>query len=599
MQPQDYGIVPGSLKELLSVKDNHKWQGKPIVAQVQNSKILQEQNTDKKYRLIVSDGAYSIHAVVDQNNNNYLESNGFSRFSIILLKSYTIAKTKKRVMIINDLEVKVPKADKISENAVPCDTYYDQNPADDLVAQANAKVVRQPQQQQQQQQQQPPANHGPICPIESISPFSNRWTIKARVSYKGDMRRWSNQRGEGRLFNVNFLDESDEIRATSFNEDADKFFELLQEDKVYYVTKARVVPSKPNFSNLSHTYELNLGRDTQITECFDTADVPKINFNFTKLNQIESVEANSILDVIGVLKNVNNCEEMTAKSTGKPFQKRNVTIVDNSNYAIDVTLWNKVAEEFNVPTGSVLAFKGVKANDFGGRSLSLTPAGNMVLNPDVNESYSLKGWYDSEGINESFQTLKVEKSAGNSFLNDRKSILQVQDENLGKNEKPDYFNTKACINYFKTSNIAYPACINEVQRGENVTTCNRKIIEENESTWRCEKCNITYNQPHYRYIINCSITDHTGQIWVTLFDADAERIFKKSADEMVNLKANDEHAFNQITNNLIMNEYGFRIKATQDSFNNELRIRFTVAGIFDIDYNTESEFLAKQLESVL
>lgn len=35
-----------------------------------------------------------------------------------------------------------------------------------------------------------------------------RWTICARVTQKGQIRTWSNSRGEGKLFSIELVDES-------------------------------------------------------------------------------------------------------------------------------------------------------------------------------------------------------------------------------------------------------------------------------------------------------------------------------------------------------------------------------------------------------
>ena len=59
-----------------------------------------------------------------------------------------------------------------------------------------------------------------------------RWTIRARVTQKSNVRTWSNSRGEGKLFNMNLLDESGEIRATAFKEQVDKFYEMIDVNKV-------------------------------------------------------------------------------------------------------------------------------------------------------------------------------------------------------------------------------------------------------------------------------------------------------------------------------------------------------------------------------
>jgi hypothetical protein len=52
------------------------------------------------------------------------------------------------------------------------------------------------------------------------------------VTYKSDIKEWHNQRGQGRLFTVHFLDESGEIRATGFNDQVDAFYDKLKEGKV-------------------------------------------------------------------------------------------------------------------------------------------------------------------------------------------------------------------------------------------------------------------------------------------------------------------------------------------------------------------------------
>jgi len=135
-----------------------------------------------------------------------------------------------------------------------------------------------PQQQQQQQQQSQQKNlpsrangpakdssHGNLYPIEALSPYAHKWTIKARVTFKGDVKTWHNKNGEGKLFSVNFLDESGEIRATGFNDAVDSWYDVLQEGGVYYVSSpCRVQLAKKQFSNVNNDYELTFEKDTVI-----------------------------------------------------------------------------------------------------------------------------------------------------------------------------------------------------------------------------------------------------------------------------------------------------------------------------------------------
>jgi replication factor A1 len=64
---------------------------------------------------------------------------------------------------------------------------------------------------------------------------------------------------------VNSLDAvQGEIRATGFNDAVDSYYNLLQEGKVFYISKAKVVIAKKQFSNLNNEYEIMFERDTDV-----------------------------------------------------------------------------------------------------------------------------------------------------------------------------------------------------------------------------------------------------------------------------------------------------------------------------------------------
>ncbi len=49
-----------------------------------------------------------------------------------------------------------------------------------------------------------------------------------RIINKSDIRTWSNVRGEGKLFSMDMIDETGEIRATAFNAECDKFYHMVE-----------------------------------------------------------------------------------------------------------------------------------------------------------------------------------------------------------------------------------------------------------------------------------------------------------------------------------------------------------------------------------
>ncbi len=134
------------------------------------------------------------------------------------------------------------------------------------------------QQQQQPQQQQgrslpsrgpgpaaKPAGHANIYPIEALSPYQNKWTIKARCTHKSDIKTWHNKNGEGKLFSVNLLDDSGEIKATGFQDQCDLLYDIFVEGGVYYITSpCRIGMAKKQYSTLNNDYEMTFERDTLV-----------------------------------------------------------------------------------------------------------------------------------------------------------------------------------------------------------------------------------------------------------------------------------------------------------------------------------------------
>ena len=62
-----------------------------------------------------------------------------------------------------------------------------------------------------------------------------RWTIRVRAIAKPQVHNYSNWRGSGKIMSVEFVDKSGKIRATAFNEAADKFGPIIEANKVSYI----------------------------------------------------------------------------------------------------------------------------------------------------------------------------------------------------------------------------------------------------------------------------------------------------------------------------------------------------------------------------
>ncbi|KAH9999767.1 replication factor-a protein [Xylariaceae sp. FL0662B] len=555
----------------------------------------------ERYRVVLSDLRNYVQCMLATQANHVIHEQSLTRGCIVRVKSYQANSVKgKNILIILDLEVatELGAHDRIGDPAAfeakpqPANTTLGGSNFYGAKAESSAPVKSEPM-SSRMGGGAPSAStsHGNnvIYPIEALSPYAHKWTIKARVSQKSDVKTW--QKGIGKLFSVNLLDESGEIKATGFNEQCDQFYDLLQEGQVYYISNpCRVTLAKKQFSTLPNDYELVFERDTVIEKAEDQSSVPQVRFNFVNIQDLHSVEKDSVVDVIGVLKEVGEVSQITAKTTGKPYDKRELTLVDDSQFSVRVTIWGKTATSFSGQPESIVVFKGVKVSDFGGRSLSLLSSGTMSIDPDIEEAHRLKGWYDSQGRTDNFATHNnmASMSSATGRADQTKSVAQVKDENLGM-ETPDYFNLKATIVYIKQENFAYPACSSE--------GCNKKVIlDENDGTWRCEKCDIAHARPQYRYIMNVNVNDHTGQLWLSCFDDVGRVIMGVSADELMEIKENDEDRFPTIFEAANCAKLNFRCRAKMDTYGENQRIRYQVMSAIPLDFRAEALKLADMIK---
>ncbi|CAL1288199.1 unnamed protein product [Larinioides sclopetarius] len=417
-----------------------------------------------------------------------------------------------------------------------------------------------------------------VHPINTLTPYQNRWTIKARVTSKTPLRTYSNSRGEGKVFSVNLLDESGEIKATGFNDTADKYFNLLEVNKVYYISKATLKTANQRFSTVKNDYEITFNNDTAIAPCEESSSsIPMLQYDFVPINQIEQVEKESNIDVIGVCRSCADLQTFVARSTNKEMTKRDIKLVDRSNTEVNLTLWGKEAESFDGSLNPVVAVKGARVSDFNGKSLSVTMSSSMQINPDIKEAHVLKGWFEREGYNIDAQSISAK--GGNTGMGGQwKTFAQTVSEQLGMGDKPDYYINKATIVMLRKENCMYMACPGE--------DCNKKVIDMNNGIYRCEKCNREYSEFKWRLLLSVSVADFTENQWVTCFQEAAENILGVNAQELGTYKETDEERYNEILTDANFKSYIFKLRTKMETFNEESRLKTTVVNVTPIDHVT-------------
>ena len=203
------------------------------------------------------------------------------------------------------------------------------------------------------------------------------------MSAKTDIKTWNKSSGSGKLFSMDLIDESGEIRVTAFKEQCDAFYDKAVVGKVYFIryhghvahlfliihpqisSNCSVKNANKTYSKLKNDYELTFKDNGTFELCEeDISDVPTISYEFVNICDLPTIEDKTkSIDVIGIVRSAGEAANIVTKA-GKELTKREVTLVDRSATEVTLTLWGNTAQNFETQSNPhpVLAVKNVRVS---------------------------------------------------------------------------------------------------------------------------------------------------------------------------------------------------------------------------------------------
>jgi len=104
-------------------------------------------------------------------------------------------------------------------------------------------------------------------PVKALNQFSSDWRIKVRVTKKYDIKKWNNARGTGELFTVDLVDaDGTQIQGTFFNQQVQKFYPGIKENKVYVVSSGAIKLANKKFTSIPNDFCISFYDDTEFVE---------------------------------------------------------------------------------------------------------------------------------------------------------------------------------------------------------------------------------------------------------------------------------------------------------------------------------------------
>ncbi|KAM0892358.1 hypothetical protein ACQ4PT_025796 [Festuca glaucescens] len=354
--------------------------------------------------------------------------------------------------------------------------------------------------------------------VEMLQQLYGRWTIKVRVTGKTEPR----YLGKAKIFSFDLLDANGgQIRATGLNSASDLFYDKIMPGNVYLISGGLVKPVPKMFNPLNSDYQIILVPTTSV-EIYsgDDSGIPGQKHNFRQISEIENMENDVMVDLLGVVTSVS--PSVTIVQNALKTHKRTIQLKDMSGRAVAITLWG------NSCSAEVQQLE-------------------LQLKYGLNPILSLKCGSVVSGFNG--------KSVGTTA-----QPAQIKEQNFGMLGQPDLITVVASISYVHTDAFCYPACtlmFNDKQ-------CNKKVTANGDGWW-CNRCLRSSETCDYRYLLMCQIHDHSGSSYATAFHEAAEEIIGHNAQELFTIKNNeqDDAKVEEIMWGILWREYVFKLKVKE------------------------------------
>ena len=239
------------------------------------------------------------------------------------------------------------------------------------------------------------------------------------------------------------------------------------------------------------------------------------------------------VDLCAIIAEVSENETVNLRK-GTQKQRKYVTLVDDSGYAISLTLWAGMNERITQDDlHKVIAVKGARVSEFGGKSLNAADDhSSLHLELKHSRCAKLQKWFADQrekGLSDlsNFKQLTVKQGKGSDAQNEEAlmskmaggkedkakssnlNLISEINEALSHENDTDQYHFYFLNGYVSRikndERIYYNACMSE--------NCRRKVIPDHDG-YRCESCNKQFMTYRPTYMITAKISDFTDSIFV-------------------------------------------------------------------------------------
>lgn len=546
-------------------------------------------------KVALSDGEYySSFTIREQDKQKFIDEGG-SVYAFIMVKKIKIVEgskaiilefdvidtTVKEMCLINVADLKQYKHAKSTQEISPSIAHV---PQQDVLNELSKKDAV-----QRNNMKTKSASHANYVKISELDSFivNKQWVLLGRVLSRSPLQVSKNSK---KWFKISVKDSSDDvIECMFFGEDAEKFTSLIEVDKVYELSNFRI-KENTNKQYSQNQYTLYCHNLSEVNPVEGDGGISKIEFS--GLVSILDAPPDKVLNIIGYIYNTGGIRNQNTKNGLKPL--RTITICDDSEYSVDISLWDENATQFDEENAKVILLIGVTTGEFGGRKILRTSISSTIeVNPDLPQATKLLDWFASKGKDIKFSPIAGESpQLSGKKTSDLISLTDIDDNGFGASENADFFNVYGTVMNIHNSEscYVYPGCSSE--------TCNKKKLTYENNELYCKHCSKCITDPVYCFLFSMRIMDHSGSVLVnvvcnddvgySIFRMKASEIHELMSDMDANSKKSKEETFNH-------KEFQFRLRARLEGQGADLKTKLTVYSATPLDFGKRTIALANEL----
>jgi len=234
--------------------------------------------------------------------------------------------------------------------------------------------------------------------ISELNTTTKDWAINVRLTSIGTQKKFNNGSKESFLIPLELIDEEGiQIPATLFREGISKYLNLLEEGRCYQISGGLVKVANKKYSPIKSDFSITLDELSTIMQIPEDCCIPKNVFNFSTISDISTMVNGSLIDIIGVVRDILPQKAVRFKDGVETFN-RVFKLYDEESKSINVSVWRDLAE-MELKEDQILVIKNLRVGEYN-KVKELNSICDTILVHNIKSSKisRLKNWITKNPI---------------------------------------------------------------------------------------------------------------------------------------------------------------------------------------------------------